>query len=542
MSPRSAGVERRRDRAVLYRGGHVHSATHPGATALLTVGATVAWVGADVDEIGAPGPGSGVDAVVDLDGALVTPAFVDAHLHATATGLALGGLDLAAAPTLTTALDTVAAAARAEPGSALLGTGWDETRWPGRRAPGAAELDRAAPGRLVYLARVDGHTAAVSTTLAAASGAAGLAGWLGDGLVRDDAHHAARVHAYATISPAQRAGAWRRLRATATRLGIAALHEMAGPEVSSAEDLAALLAHAAAEPGPSVHGYWAGDAGVLADLDPDGRLAVGLGGDLFVDGSLGSHTAALRAPYADRPGHRPAPMLDAAAVRATVLAAVAAGRQPGFHAIGDAALDAVLDGLDAAARTAGRGRVVASRPRVEHCELAHPDQITRLAGAGAVAVVQPAFDAAWGGPDGMYATRLGAARAGSMNPLAALAAAGVGLALSSDAPVTPLDPWGAVRAATGHRTPAARLDPASALRAATHGGWHAARADADGSGSLAPGHPATLAVWRLPAGLTPASAPPQPPLPDLAGPDPACARTVLGGEVLFDLLDGDARG
>ncbi|OHV45539.1 amidohydrolase family protein [Pseudofrankia sp. BMG5.36] len=534
MSPRSAGAEGRRDQAVLYRGGHVHSPAYPGATALLTVGDTVAWVGADPGEIGAPGPGSGVDAVVDLDGALVTPAFVDAHLHATATGLALGGLDLAAAPTLAAALDTVAAAARADPGTALLGTGWDETRWPGRRAPAAAELDRAAPGRLVYLARVDGHTAAVSTTLAAASGAAGLPGWLGDGLVAGDAHHAARVHAYATISPSQRAGAWRRLRATAARLGIAALHEMAGPDVSSAEDLAALLAHAAAEPGPAIHGYWAGEAAVLADLDPDGRLAVGLGGDLFVDGSLGSHTAALRAPYADRPGHRPAPMLDAAAVRDTVLAAVATGRQPGFHAIGDAALDVVLDGLDAAVRTVGASRVAASRPRVEHCELAHPDQITRLARTVAVAVVQPAFDAAWGGPDGMYATRLGARRAGAMNPFAALAAAGVGLALSSDAPVTPLDPWGAVRAATGHHTPTARLDLATALRAATHGGWHAARADADGSGTLAPGHPATLAVWRLPAGLDPAAGLSRPPLPDLTGADPACARTVLAGDVLFD--------
>src|SRR6185369_2441569 len=110
--------------------------------------------------------------------------------------------------------------------------------------PTAAELDRAAGGRLVYLARVDGHTAAVSGHLATASGAAGQAGWLGDGLVRDDAHHAARVHAYDTITPGQRADAWRRLRAAAARLGIAALHEMAGPEVSSADDLAALLAHA----------------------------------------------------------------------------------------------------------------------------------------------------------------------------------------------------------------------------------------------------------------------------------------------------------
>ncbi|MBL7617951.1 amidohydrolase family protein, partial [Frankia sp. AgB1.8] len=239
---------------MLYRGGHVHSPAVPGATALLTVGRRVTWLGTDAD----PVPGD-ADEVVELAGAWVAPAFVDAHLHATATGLALGGLDLAATPTLGAALDAVSAAARAGAGTTLLGTGWDETRWPQRRPPTAAELDRAAPGRLVYLARVDGHTAVISNPLAAAAGAAGRPGWLGDGLVRDDAHHAARVHAYDTITPGQRQDAWRRLRSTAAGLGIVAMHEMAGPEVSSADDLAALLAHAAAEPGPAIAGYWAGD-------------------------------------------------------------------------------------------------------------------------------------------------------------------------------------------------------------------------------------------------------------------------------------------
>lgn len=505
---------------MLHRGGHVHSPAVPGATALLTVGPVIAWIGADPGL--APGP---VDEVVELDGALLAPAFVDAHVHATATGLALGGLDLAATTTLTAALDAVSAAARGTDGATLLGTGWDETRWPQRRPPTADELDRAAPGRLVYLARVDGHTAAISGRLAAASGAHDRAGWLGDGLVRDDAHHAARVHAYDTISPGQRADAWRRLRSTAAGLGIVALHEMAGPEVSSADDLAALLAHAGAEPGPAIAGYWAGDPADLADLDPDGTLRVGVGGDLFVDGSLGSHTAALRAPYADRPGHRPPPMLDATAVTDVVLTAVATGRQPGFHAIGDAAVDTVLAGLTDAAATVGRDRVAAARPRLEHCELVHAEQITALARFGAVAVVQPAFDAFWGGPAGMYAERLGPDRARAMNPLAAFTPAGVGLALSSDAPVTPLDPWGAIRAAVGHHTPAARLSVAAAFDAATRGGWHAARATTDGV--LAAGRPATFAVWHRPAG-EPASTP----LPDLTGPDPGCARTVLDGVVL----------
>ncbi|MBL7518179.1 amidohydrolase family protein, partial [Frankia sp. CNm7] len=243
-------------------------------------------------------------------------------------------------------------------------------------------------------------------------------------------------------------------------------------------------------------------------------------------------------PYADRPGHRPPPLLDAHAVATTVLTALATGRQPGFHAIGDAAIDVVLAGLDAAA-TAGAARVAATRPRVEHCVLAHPDQITRLAAHGAVAVVQPAFDTHWGGPAGLYAPRLGAARAAAINPFAALAAAGVGLALSSDAPVTPLDPWASIRAAVGHHTPAARLTLPAAFTAATRGGWHAARADTDGHGTLAPGHPATFAVWDLPAGL--AHLPGHPPLPDLTGPDPVCLRTVARGRTLYDATTGNGQ-
>jgi predicted amidohydrolase YtcJ len=116
-----------------------------------------------------------------------------------------------------------------------------------------------------------------------------------------------------------------------------------------------------------------------------------------------------------------------------------------------------------------------------------------------------------------------------MNPLAALVSAGVEVALSSDAPVTPLDPWGAIRAAVGHHTPAARLDVAAAFDAATRGGWHAARAATDGA--LAAGRPATFAAWHLPAGHI---GPPGAPLPDLRGPDPVCLRTVLDGVVLHE--------
>jgi predicted amidohydrolase YtcJ len=118
-----------------------------------------------------------------------------------------------------------------------------------------------------------------------------------------------------------------------------------------------------------------------------------------------------------------------------------------------------------------------------------------------VASVQPAFDAAWGGDAGMYAERLGVERAAATNPFADLADAGVALALGSDAPVTPLDPWGGVHAAVDHRTPRSGLRPFDAFDAATHGGWHAVRAEHT-TGPLGVGAPAHLALWATEQNLS----------------------------------------
>jgi predicted amidohydrolase YtcJ len=138
--------------------------------------------------------------------------------------------------------------------------------------------------------------------------------------------------------------------------------------------------------------------------------------------------------------------------------------------------------------------------------------------------VQPAFDAAWGGDAGMYADRLGVQRALATNPFAGLADVGVALTLGSDAPVTPLDPWGGVHAAVDHRTPGSGLRPFDAFDAATHGGWHAARAEHP-VGPLAVGAPAHLALWETPDTLSAV----------LSGRGrPACRRLLVNGTPIGD--------
>jgi hypothetical protein len=128
----------------------------------------------------------------------------------------------------------------------------------------------------------------------------------------------------------------------------------------------------------------------------------------------------------------------------------------------------------------------------------------------------------------MYAQRLGVARSLESNPLGALSGVGVALAFGSDSPVTPLDPWGTVRAAVCHHNPVYRVSTRTAFAAHTRGGWRAARRDDDGA--LTPGAPATFAVWdvagRLDGGL---------PVLGRDEPLPVCRRTVLRGEVIYDV-------
>ncbi|MGK5672117.1 amidohydrolase family protein, partial [Micromonospora sp. URMC 106] len=236
--------------STLYRGGVLHCPADPTATALLVRDGRIAWLGADADAPPA-------DRVVDLDGALVTPAFVDAHVHATDTGLALSGLDLSAVRSAGELLDAVAAfAAGLASDAVVLGHGWDESGWPVAQLPDAAALDRAAGGRRVYLSQASIHSALVSAALlAACPQVVSAAGYDPSGWLRRDAHHVVRAAAFGSVTRAQRVAAQRAALARAASLGIAAVHECGGPEISDEEDFTGLLA-LSGDGVAEVYGYW----------------------------------------------------------------------------------------------------------------------------------------------------------------------------------------------------------------------------------------------------------------------------------------------
>ncbi|MFI2713530.1 amidohydrolase [Micromonospora sp. NPDC018662] len=514
--------------STLYRGGVLHCPAEPSATALLVRDGRIAWLGADADAPVA-------DRVVELDGALVTPAFVDAHVHATDTGLALSGLDLSGVRSAGELLDAVSAFAAGLPGDAVvLGHGWDESCWAEPVLPDAAAVGRAAGGRKVYLSQASIHSALVSAALLGAcpevSAAAGYdpSGWL-----RRDAHHVVRAAAFGSVTRAQRVAAQRRALVHAASLGIAAVHECGGPDISDEEDFTGLLGMSGAGV-PEVYGYWGELLGAARARELG---AVGAGGDLFADGALGSRTAHVSAAYLDgEPGACGHGYVSAEQVRDHLLDCAAHGMQGGFHAIGDAAIGTVLAGFAAAAEKVGTERLRAARHRVEHAEIMSKRLIAGFVEFGVVASMQPAFDRLWGGAGRMYESRLGLARSWESNPMGAMHGVGVALAFGSDSPVTPLDPWGSVRAAAAHHNPSQRMSVRAAFAAHTRGGWRAVHLDNEGV--LALGAPATFAVWDAPAGVERGLPVVLAADPELRGPDdptplPVCRATVLRGDVIY---------
>lgn len=531
-------------RVTMYRNGSVYTAADPFATAMLVDGDTIAWVGS---EQAATSIADSSMEVIDLRGALLAPGFVDSHVHLTETGIALGALQLGNVRSARELLDAVAGSGGA---GTILGHGWDESLWDDPTLPEPGELERAAGGRPVYLSRVDAHSALVSPALAAAAGLRELDGFAPGGHVKREAHAAARL-ATRRLSAAELQDHQRRALAEAAANGYVAVAEMGAPHIGSPLDLqlaAGWNSGADSAPVPEVLAYWGQLATSAADaeslLTELGVPVRGLAGDLNIDGSIGSRTASLREPYTDAPGEQGTTYLSAEQAAAHLAACSLLGIQGGFHVIGDAGLDAALEALDLAAAEVGEQRVRAAGHRFEHVEMADAEAIARLAKYSVTVSVQPAFDAAWGGPGRLYDQRLGS-RSENMNPFASFYSAGVPICFGSDSPVTPLRPWSSVRACLEHSNPAQRISARAAFLGHTRAGWRAARHANPMAGQLVPGAPATFAVWDVeelmvqvadgrvqswstdPRARTPL-------LPALdTGTDPRCLQTVRNGMELF---------
>lgn len=486
----------------------------------------IAWIG---DELAADAIDA--DEVVQLQGAWVAPAFVEGHIHLAETGLASANSvgKARSAVELQSLVSALRVKESAGAGRVLLAQGWDDTDWPA--PPAAEDLPSDVP---TYVARADLHSAVINRSLQAlVPGIETLAGWSESGLVRGEAHAAARAAALSLLSP----GDWLQYASVGLELcaarGIAAVHEMAGPAITG-EAPTRRLAQAVAEPNnwPRVHLWW----GELAAFELAKELnSYGVGGDLVVDGSIGSRTAWLREPYADAVDSVGTAYLAHHEIAEHLVQANSHGQRVSFHAIGDAALGAVRLGLLMAEEQIGAAAIRAAGHQVEHAILADADFIDTCARLNIAWSVQPNFAATW--ESGLYTERLGVERVSRSHPLAAAARAGVALIFGSDSPVTPVAPWAAIRAAT-------TLDQSRALTGLAAFRAHTAtanrRAGEPASGELAVGAVADFAAWEV-AQLDDApnsgrfNTDPRSfalPLPVLDE-EPSCLLTVRAGDVIF---------
>jgi predicted amidohydrolase YtcJ len=382
----------------------------------------------------------------------------------------LDGLDLSEATSRAEAL----AATRdhvAERAGPILGQGFDETRWEEPLFPTASDLD-ALSGDPLILVRADGYVSIANSAALSASRAEELRGVERDsgghpsGVLRHEANARVQRWYFESLPDSDVQEAQLRAAGLAASRGVTCVHEMAIPDKRGRRDVELLLAQDADLPVDLVTYVAERDIPYVMDL---GQSRIG--GDLFLDGSIGARTAALLEPYSD--GEADGALAYEDDELAEFLHNVhLAGFQAGLHVIGDEAIEQALTvwervygALDSRRRRHFRAR----RHRLEHFEMASSEQVERAAALGLAISVQPAFDALWGEEGGMYERRVGQGRAWTMNPFRSILARGVELGCGSDSPVTPLDPMYGIWALENHHDPAQRLSREEAIRPFTVG-------------------------------------------------------------------------
>ncbi len=171
-----------------------------------------------------------------------------------------------------------------------------------------------------------------------------------------------------------------------------------------------------------------------------------IGGALYIDGTMGGRTAALSFNYADEPHRKGRIYMTQDALTHFTMECCQNNLQIGFDAIGDAAIETVLQALEAAAK---HYDVRSMRHRIEHAELITPSQMQRAARLGVILCMQPAYEGLWGYPGGMYQQRLGD-RYGTTNQFRRIIDSGITICGGSDPPITNPNPFQGIHYAVNH--------------------------------------------------------------------------------------------
>ncbi len=522
----------------------------------------VAAVGRSVDILKLKGSST---EVIDLGGHFVMPGFNDAHMHLANAGFRRLTVELGGVKSLTEFRERIRDRVQtAGPGEWIIGGGWDQTLWPVQELPSRWDIDEVTTDHPVFLQRVDGHIAVANTrALRLASITVASKDPEGGKIDRDAAGQATGIlretarDAVTAVIPKPTHD--RRRQAIET-----ALQDLAQWGVTSAQDNS--------DAGDAQLSW--DDFQILEEIERGGKLTARISewmpfsDDLstlqahraahpqsdsllhtgmlkgFMDGSLGSRTAALLEPYADNPANTGLPQYQQDKLNQMTKELVDAGFQVGFHAIGDKGVQMALDAYAAALGNdhggtgvppvqAERSSAVAAkvpdlRLRIEHAQVTTPQQVTRFKQLKIIASMQPNHlltDMNWA------EARLGPKRAAHSYAWAEFLKKGVTLAFGTDYPVEPVTPFRGLYAAVTRKSedgkkefyPEQKLTMEQAIAAYTTGSAFAQFAEKE-KGTLTPGMLADLVV--LDRDIT--SVPPEKILTTKV------LRTVVGGKTVYE--------
>lgn len=435
--------------------------------------------------------------VVQLDGRTVLPGFNDAHTHLISVGIDELETDLGDADSRANGLARLGEnATSTEPGEWVLGFNYDESTWPPdeRSLLTRSDLDRVSTEHPIAAKRVDGHAVSVNSLALERIDLTGVEGDVRTdedgrptGVLVENAVGRVRRETFPDAAKARRALDLAIQRAHA--LGITSVQNMSSLTVPTDGGNPVQRAFFSAwrdgdlDLRVTFYGH-ADHAASLADLSVvrgfgDAFLRIG-GTKVFADGSLGAYTAKLSEPYVDDPDTRGQWVNRPDELEAVFRVSAGADQQLATHALGDDAIDAVVDRYEAILPDYN---VEDPRPRIEHVELATDGAIQRMADRGIVASMQPNF-LKWNDEGGVYETRLGADARATNNRFRAMIDAGVPLAFGSD--TMPMGPLFGIHHAVNTPFEAQRLTVDESVAAYTRGAAYAEAAE-DWKGSLEPG-------------------------------------------------------
>ncbi len=413
----------------------------------------------------------------------ILPAFIDAHLHIAGIGLNISGINLRGVRSIKEMLSKLSLSK--DP--VIFGRGWDQEGLKERRFPTKKDLDSAISDRPVLAVRICGHMAILNTlALKMTKPWKEYPNYVDkeNGFIFEDAV------GYTINKIVSKIDLYPLLQKAITKLYLSGLGGVSSMSCSLKEFETLLRLDEAGKLPLRVSCYATLDEidkiiesyGKKAKTDRKVSL-VGL--KLFSDGSLGARTAYLREPYSDNRDTRGRKLLDSTEIASISKHYSKLGLRIATHAIGDAALDEVIEGYSLAG--------IDENGRIEHVSIAWNEQIKKISEMGVYAVIQPRFRAS----DWWIDKRLGK-RYILAYRFRTMLKSGVKLALSTDSPVETFDPIETFKAAVGRcGSPSCRpeesLDPKEIISLYTFGSSEASGGPVKAIGRLEKGLKAVLA-------------------------------------------------